>query len=132
MSYTYNPTNPAYGNITISAGNQSTFTLTGTSGTSATTAPYVWASTTGWDTNSSSGTLQVKGDAVFDGNITVKGRNLTEMLEAIESRLGILTPNPELEAEFDELKALGDAYRAAEQKFKEQKRVFEILKNQDK
>jgi len=27
---------------------------------------------------------------------------------------------------------LGDAYREAEKKFKEQKRVFEILKNQDK
>ena len=54
------------------------------------------------------------------------------MLEAIESRLGILTPNPQLESEFDELKALGDAYREAEKKFKEQKQIFEILKNQDK
>jgi len=132
MSYTYNPPSSSIGNITLTGGAQTTFTLTGTSGTSATTAPYVWASTTGWDTTASPGTLHVKGNSVFEGNITVKGRDLTEMLEAIESRLAILTPNPDLEAEFDELRALGDAYREAEKKFKEQKRVFEILKNQDK
>lgn len=132
MAYTYNPSSSSLGNITLTGGTQTTFTLTGTSGTSATTSPYIWAGTTGWDTNSTSGTLQVKGNAVFDGNVTVKGRDLTKMLEAIESRLGILTPNLELESEFDELKALGDAYREAEKKFKEQKRVFEILKNQDK
>jgi hypothetical protein len=131
MSYVYTPPSTA-GNITVAGGTGTTFTLTGTSGTSATTSPYIWAGTTGWDTGGTSGTLQVKGDAVFDGNVTVKGRDLTQMLEAIESRLGILTPNPQLESEFDELKALGDAYREAEKKFKEQKQIFEILKNQDK
>jgi len=131
MSYTYTTAVPV-GNITLAGGSQPSVTLNAVvTGTSATTSPYIFNASS-WDTNTSAGTLQVKGDAVFDGNITVKGRDLTEMLESIESRLGILTPNPQLESEFDELRALGDAYREAEKKFKEQKRVFEILKNQDK
>lgn len=93
------------------------------------TSPYTWTTTGISDTRSS---IQVKGDAEFDGNVTVQGKNLMDMLETIESRLGILTPNPALEAEFDELKALGDAYREAERRLNEQKRVFEILKTQDK
>lgn len=75
--------------------------------------------------------LKVTGDADFDGNITVQGKNITEALDAIEQRLGIMRPNTALEKEFDELKALGDAYREAEKRFTEQKRVFEILKKQD-
>ncbi len=129
MSYTYIPSSTA-GNITLAGGTQTSFTLN--TGVTGTASPYVWASTSGWDTTTGSATIHVKGEAVFDGNVTVKGRDLTQMLESIESRLGILTPNPELESEFDELKALGDAYREAEKKFKEQKRIFEILKNQDK
>jgi hypothetical protein len=129
MSHTYTTAIPT-GNITLAGGTQTSFTLN--TGVTGTASPYVWASTSGWDTTASSATIYVKGEAVFDGNVTVKGRDLTQMLESIESRLGILTPNPQLESEFDELKALGDAYRAAEKKFKEQKRIFEILKDQDK
>ena len=90
-----------------------------------------------WHTNTtavatiSPNQLQVKGDAEFLGNIRVKGRNLTEWLETVESRLGILQINSELETEFDELRALGDAYREAERRFNEQKRVYDILKNTD-
>jgi hypothetical protein len=76
-------------------------------------------------------TLEVSGDATFKGNIKVKGRNLTDWLETIDSRLGILQTNPALEKEFDELKALGDAYRESERRFLEQKRVYEILKTTD-
>jgi hypothetical protein len=76
-------------------------------------------------------TLTVSGDTKIEGNLTVKGRDLCELLDSIESRLAILRVNPELEAEFNELKELGDQYRKLEAKFKEQKRVFEILKTQD-
>ena len=75
--------------------------------------------------------LQVSGDAEFLGNIKIKGRNLTDWLATVDSRLGILHINSELESEFDELRALGDAYREAERRFTEQKRVYDILKNTD-
>jgi hypothetical protein len=87
-----------------------------------------------WSTTASTmspSSIQVKGDAEFLGNIRIKGRNLTDWLETVDSRLGILHIDSELESEFDELRALGDAYREAERRFNEQKRVYEILKNTD-
>lgn len=82
-------------------------------------------------TASTQSTLTVSGDTNIEGNLTVKGRDLCQLLDTIESRLAILQVNPDLEAEFNELKELGDQYRKLEAKFKEQKRVFEILKKQD-
>jgi hypothetical protein len=84
----------------------------------------------------SPGSLQVKGDSEFLGNVTVKGirvkgRDLTDWIETVDSRLGLLHIDAALETEFDELRALGDAYREAERRFTEQKRVYEILKNTD-
>jgi hypothetical protein len=77
-----------------------------------------------------SGRIHVQGDAVFEGKITWQGRDMREWFETIESRLGILQPNPKMEADWDELKELGDQYRALEQKLTEQQRVFDILKQE--
>lgn len=98
-----------------------------TNGTSGAT----WSSPMYTTSTVSPNSLQVQGDAHFSGDITVKGKNLINLLETIESRLAMLEPNPKLEAEFDELRSLGDAYRAAEKKLLEQKRVWEILKKED-
>lgn len=131
MAYTtYNSTTA--GNVSLGLGHAPTtvYTITG-AGTAAT---GIYAGTGGsWSTTAtmSPPTLEVSGDANFKGNINIKGRNLTEWLETIDSRLGILQDNPALEKEFDELRALGDAYREAERRFLEQKRVYEILKNTD-
>jgi flagellar motility protein MotE (MotC chaperone) len=46
----------------------------------------------------------------------------------LEERLNILVPNFELEKEWNELKELGDKYRALEAKFKEQSKMWEKLK----
>lgn len=124
-----------YGNLTIPSGGYATtgattYTLAGAGAPSnsvLSVSTGTWAN--GWD--STKNTLKVSGDTEIDGNLKVKGRDLCQILDTIESRLGVLNPNPELESEFDELKALGDAYREAEKKFLEQKRVFEILKKQD-
>ena len=117
-----------YANIALNGGGaQTTFTLN----PSVSVTGPIWTTTPDTSSTVSHRSIQIKGDAEIDGNLVVKGRDLTEMLETIESRLAILQPNPKLESEFDELKALGDAYRAAEKKFLDQKRVFEILKTQD-
>ena len=73
-------------------------------------------------------TLSVKGDADFEGEVTIKGKKLTEMLEKIEERLAILHPNPELEDRWDELKELGKRYKELEQELIEKERVWAILK----
>lgn len=77
-------------------------------------SPYT-ISTTGtgtsvpWVTTSPTQTgIQVKGDAEFDGDIKWKGRSLGEMLEKIENRLAILTPNPK---KLEQYEALQKAYR---------------------
>jgi hypothetical protein len=72
--------------------------------------------------------LSVKGDADFDGEITIKGKSLTDMLDKIEERLAILHPNPELEDKWDELKELSKRYKELEQEIIEKEKVWAILK----
>lgn len=57
--------------------------------------------------------------------------SLKEFMKKIEQRLAILTPNPELEKEFAELKALGDQYRELEQFIKDKMKTWDILKRED-
>jgi len=73
-------------------------------------------------------TLSVKGDADFEGEVTIKGKSLTDMFEKIEERLAILHPNPELEDRWDELKELGKRYKELEQEIIEKEKVWAILK----
>ena len=73
-------------------------------------------------------TLKVNGDANFEGEVTIKGKSLSEMFEKIEERLAILHPNPELEDRWDELKELGKRYKELEQELLEKEKVWNILK----
>jgi len=87
---------------------------------------------TGWitqaDPSLKGATLSVKGDADFEGNVTIKGKNLTDMFAKIEERLAILHPNPELEDKWDELKELGKRYKELEAEIIEKEKVWNILK----
>jgi hypothetical protein len=89
-------------------------------------------SSTGWitqaDPSLKGATLSVKGNADFEGEVTIKGKSLTEMLEKIDERLAILHPNPELEDRWDELKELSKRYKELEQELIEKERVWAILK----
>jgi hypothetical protein len=72
--------------------------------------------------------LSVKGNADFEGEVTIKGKNLSDILEKIDERLAILHPNPKLEDKWDELKELGKRYRELEQELIEKEKVWAILK----
>ena len=72
--------------------------------------------------------LSVKGNADFEGEVTIKGKNLSDILEKIDERLAILHPNPKLEDKWDELKELGKRYRELEQALLEKEKVWAILK----
>jgi hypothetical protein len=87
-----------------------------------------WANISLADPDIKGATLKVKGDADFDGEVTIKGKSLNGMLEKIEERLAILHPNPELEDKWDELKELGKRYRELEQELIEKEKVWSILK----
>lgn len=72
--------------------------------------------------------LQVNGDANFQGDITVKGKSIMDSLNRIEERLAILHPNNDLEQEWDKLRALRNAYMELEAEIKEKQEIWKILK----
>lgn len=111
----------AYTYATGSGGTGGAYTYAGT-GTN-----YTW-NTTSNITTSIDHTLQVKGDSEFAGDITVKGRSLTEFMESVEQRLRILHPNPELEKEWDQLRELGEQYRELERQLLEKEKMWQTLK----
>jgi hypothetical protein len=49
-------------------------------------------------------------------------------MEKVEERLNILTPNPEMEKEWDDLRKLGERYRKLEKKCKEKSDMWNKLK----
>jgi hypothetical protein len=71
--------------------------------------------------------LKVAGNAEIDGQLKVGGKNLCELLDQIERRLAILTPNPELEAKWEELKELGERYRELEKDILEKEAIYKTL-----
>jgi len=103
---------------------------TGSSGqvyTTNGTGNLTWASITA-DPSLKGSTLSVKGDADFEGEVTIKGKNIAEMFEKIEERLAILHPNPKLEEKWDELKELGKRYKELEAEIIEKEKMWAILK----
>jgi hypothetical protein len=87
-----------------------------------------WANISLAEPNLQGATLKVNGNADFDGEVTIKGKNLTDMLEKIEERLAILHPNEELEDKWDELKELGKRYKELEAEIIEKEKIWAILK----
>jgi hypothetical protein len=71
-------------------------------------------------------TLQLDADA----DIRFGDASLMQTLREIRSQLGMLTPDPELESEFEELRACAQEYERLRAKFLEQKKVWDALKQQ--
>lgn len=133
--------------ITITLDNtmadQITFPSAGVNGsilTSGNTSPYQnynynWVTTTtGTDTitladwGNIQSTLDVKGDANFEGDIKIKGKSLVESLEKIEEKLAILRPNIELEEKWEQLRELRRQYMELEKDIIEKEKIWDILK----
>ena len=53
-------------------------------------------------------------------------------MEQVEQRLNILTVNPEMEKEWDDLRRLGERYRKLEKKCQEKAKMWEALKKMPK
>jgi len=71
-----------------------------------------------------SGKIVLKGD---DADIDINGTSLKDFMVQMEQRLAMLQPNPQLEKEWEELKALGDQYRQLEQHIKDKMKTWDIL-----
>ena len=114
----------------IGASGSNTYTLGG----NGSHANAVWT-TSGTGTNwaditstniGQSGTITLKGD---NADIDINGKSMKVWMEKVEERLNILTPNPELEKEWDELRRLGERYRKLEKKCKEKANMWNKLKS---
>lgn len=62
-----------------------------------------------------------------EADIEINGESMIDMLRRIEQRLNILTPNPKLESEWEELRALGDQYRKLEAQIQAKMKTWELL-----
>ena len=76
-------------------------------------------------TVNASGIVELKGESA---DITINGMSLKTTLEALQERLNWMQPNTELEAEWDQLRELGDRYRELEQQCREKSQMWKKLK----
>lgn len=144
MSDTFKNTTPAYDinntTITISdafSAEPSIYTIDPNTLTAITTHGYGSSGILGnindtitlgdynWTTHN---TLDVKGDANFDGDLIIKGKSLAQTLENIEDKLAILRPNDALEEKWEQLRELRRQYMELEKDIIEKERIWEILK----
>jgi len=95
--------------------------------TNGTHSPF-WNDTISISTTSTPNTLQVKGDAEFEGEVKIKGKSLTDTLSKLEERLAILHPNEKLEEKWGKLRELRKQYRELEADILEKEKIVEILK----
>ena len=72
-----------------------------------------------------SGKMVMKGK---NADIEINGKSMTAWMEKVEQRLNILSPNPELEKDWDDLRRLGERYRKLEKKCQEKSKMWEALK----
>jgi hypothetical protein len=116
----------SFGNVTVS----SPYTVTGADGTTFPNTIYTTSTGTAapWATfnpNSASAKINLTGD---EADIEVNGWSLVDAVKRIEKRLDLFQPNPELEAEWAELRELGEQYRKLEQHIKDKQATFDRLK----
>lgn len=81
---------------------------------------YVWHDTNNWastsitsafDSTVPAGRLDLKGQGA---DVVINDVSLNDTLKGIQERLNLLTPNPALESEWNELRELGKRYRQLE------------------
>jgi hypothetical protein len=75
------------------------------------------------------GRMSLRGE---NADLDINGKSLKDWMDKVEERLNILTPNPELEKEWDDLRRLGERYRKLEKKCKEKAEVWNKLKSMPK
>jgi hypothetical protein len=99
---------------------------------SSITTPYTYT-TPGTSFYQPDTAVQINADGMQikeGGDIKIGGKSLSEAIDKIEERLGILHPNPELEDRWDELKELRRKYNELEKDLLEKEKMWKILKEQ--
>ena len=132
MSY-FPTTKHTYANVTVpNGGYTGNITLTGGSGS----VLYSTGTATNWAASGTNTLYYNKQPKVkiTEDDIEVDGLSLKETMLAVKNELMIPTRinrNADLEREFAELKEWADKYKELEEKFLEQKKMWETLKKTD-
>jgi len=71
-------------------------------------------------------TVHIKGE---NADLLINKKSLKTWMEKVEERLNILTPNPEIEKDWDDLRRLGERYRKLEKKCREKADMWKKLKS---
>lgn len=108
----------------------SPYTFTGSTGINFPNTIYT-TSTVGaggnvpWLSQNASTRISLSGE---NADIEVNGWSLVAAVKSIEERLGLFQLNPELEAEWEELQALGEQYRKLEQHIRDKQATWDRIK----
>jgi hypothetical protein len=128
MFNTYKTPNYKYGNVTVNA---SALPASGSVYVSNNTGSANWTVATNTTatpmTVNQSGRISLVGK---DADLDINGVSLKETLVSIQEMLGVMKMDPALEKEFEELRAAGEHYRELRERFKEQKVVWDTLKQE--
>ena len=98
----------------------------GSLGTTSISAPN-------WSTSNTlnvptSGRMELRGE---QADIVINGVSLNDTLRSIHDRLNMLRPNTELEADWDQLRSIGEQYRKLENQLMEKQQAWDILKKKE-
>ena len=103
--------------VTVSAG-------TGLSASPWSSTSYPWLGNGVATDGTTAGKIILNGDKA---DVEINGISLSESIRKIEERLNILVTNPKLEAEWEELRVLGNQYRDLEKHIKEKQATWDRL-----
>ena len=120
---------PVYTMSNITTTTTPTISIGGVSGANVGYSNTKWTTglsgTSAADLNQS-GKLSLQGT---NADIDINGKSLMKTLEALEERLNMMVPNPELEKEWDQLRKLGARYRKLEKQCQEKSKMWNKLKS---
>ena len=116
------PTTSLPNNITVTSGGSGYQTVS-----LGTLSAPTW-STTNTLNVPTSGRMELRGD---QADIVINGVSLNTTLQTIQDRLNMLRPNRELEADWDQLRELGEQYRKLEKQLNEKQQAWDILKKKE-
>jgi hypothetical protein len=116
---------------TITLPSPSTFTISGGGGSGSTMWNYGGTYSSSGIIGQSNSNVHIDADGLTmkeGADIKIGSRSLTQSIEKIEERLGILKPNPELEDRWEQLKELRKQYQELEKDLLEKEKIMKILK----
>ncbi len=132
------PTNQPLNNITVTSGglgypsNQVYLVGGGAGGGTGSLTTNISAGAN-WSTANTlnvpvSGRMELRGN---QADIVINDVSLNDTLRSIQDRLNMLRPNRELEAEWDQLRDLGEQYRDLEKQLMEKQRAWDLLRKKE-